>query len=167
VPLDKWSADSRGWGIDVTAVVQDLAQLRTTWGPDRAKTIYANLPTKIILPGVANKEDLEELSYLAGTRLVERVSAGESFQAGGFDTKRSVSTHSQKVREPVITGQDIYGLPKWHAYVLGLAPRACVVKFEPGYQRARRENRRLGKAARALNLPALGWSPAGDEGVRA
>ncbi len=155
VPLDKWAADSRGWGIDVTAVVQDLAQLRTTWGPDRAKTIYGNLPTKVVLPGVAAKDDLEELAYLAGKRVVEKISEGESVQDGGLMARRSVSTNRHSVYEPVISGESIYGLPMWHAYVLGLAPRPVVVKFEPGYQRAKREHRKLSKAARQFALPQL------------
>ncbi len=160
VQLDKWAADSRGWGITVTAVVQDLAQLRTTWGPDRATTIYGNLPTKIVLPGVAHREDLEQLAYLAGKRWVERVTDGQSLQdGGGVLGRRSVSTSTTRVSEPVVNGDTIYGLPKWHAYVLGLGRNAVVVKFEPGYQRAGRENRRLGKAARAWNLAQLGNAP--------
>lgn len=155
VPLEKWAADSRGWGITVTAVVQDLAQLRTTWGPDKAKTIYGNLPTKVILPGVASKDDLEELAYLAGRRQVERVSEGESLQQGGMLNKRSVSTNRHMTWEQVINGETIYGLPKWHAYVLGLAPRAVVVKYEPGYKRSKRINRRLSKTARGFALPQL------------
>ncbi|MFC5212194.1 TraM recognition domain-containing protein [Pseudonocardia sulfidoxydans] len=144
VPLDKWAADSRGWGIDVTAVVQDLAQLRTTWGPDRAKTIYGNLPTKVVLPGVAGKDDLEELAYLAGRRRVQKLSHGESVQDGGGRLgRRSVSTTRHTTVEPVISGETIYGLPPWHAYVLGLARRAVVVKFEPGHKRARRVQRQL------------------------
>lgn len=153
VPLDKWASDSRGWAITVTAVVQDLAQLRTTWGPDRAKTIYGNLPTKIVLPGVAGKEDLEELAYLAGKRMVERVTEGESVQdGGGLLSRRSFSTNRSMTPEQVISGETIYGLPKWHAYVLGLAPRAVVVKYEPGYKRAERVNRALGKAAQAWDV---------------
>lgn len=155
VPLDKWAADSRGWGVTVTAVVQDLAQLRTTWGPDKAKTIYANLPTKIVLPGVASKGDLEELAYLAGRREVEKISEGESLQQGGMFNKRSVSTNRQPTWEQVITGETIYGLPRWHAYVLGLSPRAVVVKYEPGYKRAERLNRKLGEAARAFEMPQV------------
>lgn len=164
VPLDRWAADSRGWNITIMAVFQDLAQIRTTWGPDRAKTIYSNLPTKIVLPGVANKDDLEELSYLSGTRQVEKISFGESVQQGTWAGKSSVSSHKATTLEPVITGHTIYGLPKWHAYVLGLSPRACVVKFEPGYKRARREHRRLSAAARARNLAELAEAPAAGLG---
>lgn len=57
VPLDSWAADSRGWGITVCAVAQDLAQLQTRWGRSRAQTIFSNLPTKVVLPGVAIKDD--------------------------------------------------------------------------------------------------------------
>lgn len=164
VPLDRWAADSRGWNITVMAVFQDLAQIRTTWGPDRAKTIYSNLPTKIVLPGVANKDDLEELAYLAGTRQVEKISMGESVQQGTWSGRSSLSSHKQTVTEPVITGHTIYGLPKWHAYVLGLAPRACVIKFEPGYMRVRREHRKLSAAARSRNLAELAEAPAAGTG---
>jgi type IV secretion system protein VirD4 len=119
VPLDQYAADSRGWDITITAIVQDLSQLDTTWGSHKAKTIYANLPTKVVLPGVAEPSDLEKLAYLAGPR-----------------------NPGQERHVPVITGPEIYRLPRWHAYVLGAAPRACVVSFEPGYQRVQREHRK-------------------------
>lgn len=159
VPLDRWAADSRGWGITVMAVLQDLAQLRTTWGSDRAQTIYSNLPTKVVLPGVAGREDLEQLAYLAGTRQIEKISSGEHLQAGS-DNRWSMSSHKQTVLEPVITGQTIYGLPKFHAYVLGLAPRAAVVRYEPGFRRARREKLLLSKAARQRRWPQQAEAPA-------
>lgn len=155
VPLDKWAADSRGWGIGVIAAFQDLAQIRTCFGPDRAKTIYANLPTKVVLRGVAGKQDLEELAYLAGTRMVERLSEGESFQDGGMIGRRSRSTNRSMASEPVISGDTIYRLPPWHAYVLGLSPRAAVVKYEPGFKRAERIKKALGKTAKQWTMPPL------------
>ena len=83
VPLDRWAADSRGWGITVGAVVQSLAQFATTWGRDRAEVIWENLPTKVVLPGVTNPEDLRALSYLAGERWVQRTTRGHSEGADG------------------------------------------------------------------------------------
>ena len=80
VPLDRWAADSRGWGITVGAVVQSLAQFATTWGRDRAAVIWENLPTKVVLPGISNTDDLKALSYLAGQRWVHRTTRGESEQ---------------------------------------------------------------------------------------
>lgn len=96
------------------------------------------------MPGVASKDDLEELAYLAGTRRVQKLSHGESVQdRGGLLGRRSVSTTRHLTLEPVISGETIYGLPPWHAYVLGLARRAVVVKFEPGHKRAHRVQHQL------------------------
>ncbi|MHA6797462.1 type IV secretory system conjugative DNA transfer family protein (plasmid) [Pseudonocardia bannensis] len=135
VPLDNWAADSRGWGITVWAVAQDLAQLETRWGRTRAHTIFANLPTRIVLPGVAAREDLEHLAYLAGQRTVVQTSEGRSDNGDGRCTR---SRNQSKAREPVVTGHTIYGLPRWHAYVLGLGTKPAIVRFEPGWRRRRR-----------------------------
>jgi type IV secretory pathway TraG/TraD family ATPase VirD4 len=134
VPLDNWAADSRGWGITVWAVAQDLAQLGTRWGRTRAHTIFANLPTRIVLPGVAAREVLEHLAYLAGQRTVVQTSEGRSDTGEGRCTR---SRNQSKAREPVVTGHTIYGLPRWHAYVLGLGTKSAIVRFEPGWRRRR------------------------------
>jgi hypothetical protein len=132
VPLDVWAADSRGWNITVLAVVQDLAQLETRWGRAKAKTIFSNLPTRVVLPGVAIKDDLETFAYLGGQRPVEDVT--ENRTKGG-----QTHSHSRKmVFRPVITGHMIYGMPQWHAYVLGLADRhPAIVRYRPGHRYAR------------------------------
>jgi hypothetical protein len=95
----------------------------------------------VVLPGVAIKEDLEALAYLGGQREVLQTSEGRS--ASGDGQRQTRSTNQSWTREPVVTGHTIYGLPRWHAYVLGLSPRPAVVRFEPGYRRSRRELRRL------------------------
>jgi type IV secretion system protein VirD4 len=153
ISLDQVAADSRGWNISPTVIVQNLSQLATTWGPHKAETIYANLPIKVVLPGVAVPKDLEDLAYLAGRREVEHVSQSVQHSRGGH---RSISKTVSPATEPVITGHTIYSLPKWHAYVLGAAPRACVVTFEPGHKRVKRE--RLRDTAHA---PHRGWEPVG------
>ena len=145
VPLDRWAADSRGWGITVCAVVQSLAQFATTWGRDAADVIWENLPTKVILPGVANPEDLRALSYLGGQRWVARHS--ESVSAG-HDGRSSHSNSTTRAREPVIGGDVIANMPRWHAYILGLARHPAVVEFEPGYRRLARATAALPAAPR-------------------
>jgi type IV secretory pathway TraG/TraD family ATPase VirD4 len=137
VPLDHWAADSRGWGITVTAVVQDLGQLRARWGAERAQTIFSNLPTKVVLPGVAIKDDLEDLAYLAGQRTIRQTSEHH----GATGEKKPRSRTISRAREAVIPGHVIYRLPRWHAYVLGLGPRPAVVRFTPGYRIAARQAR--------------------------
>src|SRR4051794_33024212 len=132
VPLDRWASDSRGWGITIGAVVQSLAQFATTWGRERAEVIWENLPTKIVLPGVTNTEDLRALSYLAGERWVQRTTRGES---EGADGRASRSTSRTPTLEPVVAGHTISALPRWHAYVLGLGRHPAIVAYTPGYQR--------------------------------
>ena len=131
VPLDRWAADSRGWGITVCAVVQSLAQFATTWGRDAADVIWENLPTQVILPGVSNPDDLRMLSYLGGERWVAREQDGISINHDGH-ASHSVST--TRTKEPVMPGDVIARMPAWHAYILGLARHPAVVRYEPGYR---------------------------------
>lgn len=85
----------------------------------------------MILPGVTNVEDLRALSYLGGQRWTARHNDGAS---AGADGRRSTSVSTTRTREPVIGGDVIATLPRWHAYLLGAAPRPAVVRFTPGYQ---------------------------------
>lgn len=164
VELDHWAADSRGAGITLWAVLQDLAQARARWGETRAQTILANLPTKVVLPGLSEPRDLDALAYLAGTRRVRQTSDSVSAGRGA----RSRSRQRSWTREPVITGQLIYGLPRWHAYVLGLGPAPVVVRFRPGYRAVPRLLRRLGAAGRwepATPLTLTSTAPSPGDGV--
>lgn len=165
VPLDHWAADSRGWGISIVAVLQDLAQLNSRWGDDAASTIFNNLPTKVVLPGVASKEDLERLAYLAGPRWDRR-------NAEGGDKTWETSE--------VVSGGNLYKLPRWHAFVVGIGPQAAIVRFVPGFQQIRRARRKLRPAATGsmsrgpgMTVPPVHdpipaheeWAP-GDEPIR-
>jgi hypothetical protein len=167
VPLDRWAADSRGWGVTIYAVLQDLHQAQTRWGRSRAQTIFSTLPTKVVLPGVSVKEDLEALAYLAGHRAVTRTSDHHGAKAGaGSGRSQTTSTAT----EAVATGHILHALPRWHAFVVGLAPAAAVVRYEPGYRRVRRELRALGKCGvrlapltTAAAPPRLRAVPDGDK----
>ena len=154
VPLDRWASDSRGWGITVGAVVQSLAQFATTWGRDRAEVIWENLPTKVVLPGVTNSEDLRALSYLAGQRWVQRTTRGHS---EGADGRASYSTSRTPTLEPVVAGHTISSMPRWHAYVLGLGRHPAIVSYTPGYLRVAGEQRAVAYVA-----PAAAVGPAPD-----
>lgn len=158
VPLDRWASDSRGWGITVGAVVQALAQLATTWGAERARVIWDNLVTKIVLPGVTNPEDLRALSYLSGTRWVERTTHGESEAADGRSTSSTSRTPTQ---EPVIAGHTIAAMPPWHAFAFGLAAHPAIIGFEPGYVRVAREHAALPPEAEPTPEPPA--EPTGGE----
>jgi type IV secretion system protein VirD4 len=162
VPLDRWASDSRGWGITVGAVVQSLGQFATTWGRDRAEVIWENLPTKIVLPGVTNTEDLRALSYLAGERWVQRITRGHS---EGADGRASSSTSRTPTLEPVIAGHTISSMPRWHAYVLGLGRHPAIVTYTPGYLRVAAEQRAIADVDPAtVAVPAP--DPAGSQVVQ-
>jgi len=160
VPLDRWAADSRGWGITIGAVVQSLAQFSTTWGRDRAEVIWENLPTKVVLPGVNRQEDLRALSYLAGERWVQRTTRGESEAADG---RASRSTSRTPTLEPVVAGHTIAQLPRWHAYVLGLGRHPAIVSYTPGYARVAAEHHTIHNAihngAKGVPVAAAGPDP--------
>jgi len=152
VPLDHWAADSGGWGITLVAVLQDLAQAHSRWGATRAQTVLANLPVKVVLPGLSEPRDLDALAYLGGTRRVRQTSESVSDGRGS----RSRSRQRSWAREPVVTGQLIYALPRWHAYVLGLGPAPVIVRFTPGWRVAARARARLAhRGLQPAPLPRL------------
>jgi hypothetical protein len=84
------------------------------------------------------------------------VGEGRSDNGDGRCTR---SRNQAKAREPVVTGHIIYGLPRWHAYVLGLGTKPAIVRFEPGWRRRRRRLipvppvRRPGETARVAPVP--------------
>jgi hypothetical protein len=63
-----------------------------------------------------------------------QTSEGRSDNGDGRCTR---SRNQSQAREPVVTGHTIYGLPRWHAYVLGLGTKPAIVRFEPGRRRRR------------------------------
>lgn len=147
VPLHKWAGDSRGWGITVAAVVQSRSQFASTWGHDDADTIWRNLPTRLALPMINDRDTLEELSYLAGVRPVREITEGTNHQpgpAGLFGPgSSSTSTSERLTTEPVITGPAIGAMPRWHVFALGLSRHPAMLRYEPGYKRVARDTAAL------------------------
>jgi type IV secretory pathway TraG/TraD family ATPase VirD4 len=146
VPLDRWAADSRGWGITVCAVFQSLAQLSTTWGRDAGEVIWQNLPVKVILPGVADTDDLDDLAYLGGKRDVRRDTHSRSLSSGDGDGRLSRSMSTTRSRELVVEGDVISRMPRWHAYVLGLGRHPAVVRYTPGWKLVQRRRAVLARS---------------------
>lgn len=77
VPLEKWTADSRGLGIVIEAVFQSRSQIRERYGREAARTIWTNM-VKLILGGLADEEDLKGLSELCGRHKERRESLSNS-----------------------------------------------------------------------------------------
>lgn len=61
-------AEGGGTGITTMPVLQSLAQARDKWGENAANAIWDAAIVKIILGGVSNSRDLQDLSTLIGER---------------------------------------------------------------------------------------------------
>jgi type IV secretion system protein VirD4 len=64
--LDTLASTASGLGIQLVTVCQDLAQLATRYGSERARTIANNHRAKVLLSGVSDLATLDLLSGLAG-----------------------------------------------------------------------------------------------------
>src|SRR6266568_5118910 len=68
-------ADSAGFGSFMAIVIHSVAQLREAYSPDAAGAILACCGTKVIMPGLADADTLEDLSVLCGTVPIRRPGA--------------------------------------------------------------------------------------------
>lgn len=105
VPLQRWTADSRGIGITIHAVFQSPAQIYERYGKYAYQTIWDNC-VKLILGGLSNDEHLESLSRLTGLKRVKQESQSESNSAGLNATSNRSSSYTW-VEKPTMTMSDI------------------------------------------------------------
>ncbi len=157
LPLPSLLADAGGRGIQVMPVVHGVAQLRSRWGPDGARTILDACGTKVFLPGGSDPETLEMASRLSGSFAARE-------RGAEFDTRHPVMTEDMIRQLPV--RRDGTG----YAFILrnGLSP---VIGRPPVIWRdrsARRLARRV-SAQPVVRGPAVaavdgspGWPGAGD-----
>ena len=123
--LPSLASQGAGRGVVLMSIVQDLSQLRTRYGPDRAHSILNNHGCKMVLPGMSDPETTELLARLIGRTAYTDVQV--SRQGGG--TSRSYSVHRDQIASPDALRQ----LPTGSALVLyrGLPP--TVVRLVPWY----------------------------------
>jgi type IV secretion system protein VirD4 len=111
LPLPSLLADAGGRGIQIMPVVHGVAQLRTRWGKEGARTILDTCGTKAFLPGISDPDTLEMASKLSGTMAARE------------------RGHEHDSRHPVMTEDMIRQLPSrrdgtGYAFILrnGLSP---------------------------------------------
>lgn len=114
VPLEKWTADSRGLGIAIHAVFQSRSQIRERYGREAAKTIWTNM-VKLILGGMSDEEDLKGISELCGRHKEKRES--HSTSPGPDGTMRQSSSYTW-VEVDTMTPADIVNLKPGEILVL-------------------------------------------------
>jgi type IV secretion system protein VirD4 len=117
-------ADGRGRAIVVLLAMQSFSQAEARWGREDARTIRNAASVLMIFGGLSVASDLEELSKLCGTRLVEH-----SSQSVGMDGRSSTSRHH--VEEPVLSPAAIHGLDDGVALVL-FARLPPILSYLPG-----------------------------------
>ncbi|ANY06384.1 type IV secretory system conjugative DNA transfer family protein [Pseudonocardia sp. HH130630-07] len=114
VPLESWTADMGGRGVNIVAAFQSRAQILGRWGEHGAATILNNTAGLMIFGGTRDKADLEFWSTLAGDR-DEKVTTSD---ANGKVSSRTV----RKV--PVLAPAQIANLPAGRVVVIrrGIPP---------------------------------------------
>jgi len=95
--LPALASQGAGRGVMLMSIVQDLSQLRTRYGVDRANTILNNHACKVILPGLSDPESAEVLGRLIGRSAFTDLQV--SLDASGRES-RSYSTRHDLLATP-------------------------------------------------------------------
>ncbi|MFF4607778.1 type IV secretory system conjugative DNA transfer family protein [Streptomyces sp. NPDC001339] len=103
IPLEKWTADSRGLGIVVHSAFQSRGQIRDRWGHNGAATIWDNC-TALVLGGLKGDDHLESMSKLTGTKRVREETGAKGPGPNGTTT---TSSSYRYVKEPTMSPSDI------------------------------------------------------------
>ncbi len=80
--LDVLASTGAGMGLQLVTICQDLAQLTTRYGADRARTIANNHRAKVLLSGVSDIATLDMLSGLAGETAVREETVTHDLRDG-------------------------------------------------------------------------------------
>jgi type IV secretion system protein VirD4 len=82
-----------GQGIQLVSIFQDMGQINTVYGRDRAHTIVTNHRAKVILSGVADAQTLDYVGRLLGDEEVRQISSTSGAE-GRRSTTESVAYRS-------------------------------------------------------------------------
>ena len=122
--LPSLMAEGGGSGITTLAVLQSLAQARNRWGEHAADAIWDAATVKVVLGGLANYRDLDDVARLLG-EIDELVETRTSGRAG----ERSSSTSVRSV--PVMQASVLRTLPFGTAVLLLRQTRPVVIDLRP------------------------------------
>ena len=89
--LDTLASTGAGLGVQLVTICQDLAQLTTRYGADRARTIANNHRAKLLLSGVSDLTTLDLLSGLAGEAAVRDETVTHDLRDGGRSRSSAVA----------------------------------------------------------------------------
>ncbi len=80
--LDTLASTGAGMGLQLVTICQDLAQLTSRYGTERARTIANNHRAKLLLSGVSDLSTLDLLSGLAGEAAVREETITQDLRDG-------------------------------------------------------------------------------------
>jgi len=128
-------ATGGGESITVVAAFQSLAQARARWGPAGAAALVDAATWKIVLPGLAQMEDLTALAALAGQ--VEEEKESKTTSGGGWFSGQpeTTSTTTTTERRPALEPHQLRQLPPGQAYVLARHHQPFVMGLVPYWAR--------------------------------
>jgi type IV secretion system protein VirD4 len=89
--LDTLASTAAGMGIQLVTVCQDLAQLASRYGTERARTIANNHRAKVILSGIADVGTLDTVSGLAGEQAVREQTVTADLRDGRRTTSSAIA----------------------------------------------------------------------------
>ncbi|RTL61603.1 MAG: type IV secretion system protein VirD4 [Pseudonocardiaceae bacterium] len=131
VPLESWTADMGGRGVNICAAFQSRAQLLARYGTHDAATILNNAGAVMVFGGTRDRDDLQFWSTLTG----DRDEPADTVDPTGRTTART----SRKTA--VLSPAQIANLPAGRVLVIrrGIAPvvgRAQMIWQRPDVRRA-------------------------------
>ncbi|CAB4946265.1 unannotated protein [freshwater metagenome] len=104
--LDTWVTAARGLGINLVIACQNLAQLDTVWGREKAETIVAGPRVRMFGPGLADPQTLQYIEQISGQTGV--VSENES--RNPFLLQVATSRQTNTTWRPLIPQNEAAGL---------------------------------------------------------
>ncbi|WP_207207363.1 type IV secretory system conjugative DNA transfer family protein [Xylanimonas protaetiae] len=127
-------SDGGGSGITVMPVLQSWAQARNAWGTEKASAIWDAAIVKINLGGSAVARDLQDVSALLGDH--DETTHSTSTSADG-----TTSTQASLRRVPVMSPQELRGIPRGKALILLRSVAPMVADLRPW--RSRKDRKQL------------------------
>ena len=117
-------SEGGGTGITTMAVLQSLAQARDRWGREMAQAIWDSAIAKVILGGLANADDLADISRLIGDRPHREVSTTRQ-AAGGRSTSEATR------QRPVMEASELRAISPGHGLLLLRAAKPIMMTLQP------------------------------------
>jgi type IV secretion system protein VirD4 len=89
--LDTLASTGAGLGVQLVTVCQDLAQLASRYGQERARTIANNHRAKILLSGVSDLGTLDLVSGLAGEQAIREETLTHDLRTGARSRSSAIA----------------------------------------------------------------------------